>query len=107
MHSTRDVLIQTEDIDAATNFYEQVLGLNVFERSKQLVGLETGSFRLFIDRGKSFGPVFEFVVPNLDQAKKMLTERGCHVEAEDPRIPRCYIRDPFGLIFNIAEESNP
>jgi hypothetical protein len=34
----------------------------------------------------------------------MLVENGCRIEIEDPRVPRCYVRDPFGLIFNIAEK---
>jgi catechol 2,3-dioxygenase-like lactoylglutathione lyase family enzyme len=105
MTSSRDVLIQTNKMDEATTFYEKVLGLKVIERSKQLVGFETGSFRLFIDKGESYGPVFEFGVPNLEQAKKMLIENGCRVEIEDPSVPRCYVRDPFGLIFNLAEKT--
>jgi len=106
MKSSRDVLIQTKKMAAAATFYEKVLGLNVIERSEQLIGFETGGFRLFIDKGESYGPVFEFYVPNLERAKKMLIENGCRIEIEDPRIPRCYIRDPFGLIFNLAEKSN-
>jgi predicted enzyme related to lactoylglutathione lyase len=105
MKSSRDVLIQTNNINAAATFYEKILGLKVIERTKQLIGFETGSFRLFIDKGESYGPVFEFYVSNLDQAKKMLIENGCHIEVEDLRIPRCYIRDPFGLVFNLAEKS--
>ena len=106
MKSSRDVLIQTNKINAATSFYEKVLGLKVIERSEQLVGFETGGFRLFLDKGKSYGPVFEFYVSNLNDAKKMLIENGCRIEVEDLRIPRCYIRDPFGLIFNLAEKSD-
>jgi hypothetical protein len=104
MKSSRDVLIQTTNINTAAAFYESVLGLKVIERSAQLIGFETGSFRLFLDRGESYGPVFEFYVSNLDQAKKMLIENGCRVEVEDRRVPRCYIRDPFGLVFNLSEK---
>jgi hypothetical protein len=39
--STRDILIQTEDIEAATAFYETVLGLGVFMREPAMVGLES------------------------------------------------------------------
>lgn len=106
MKSSRDVLLQTEQMDAAANFYETVLGLKVIERSKKLVGFETGSFRLFIDKGEPYGPVFEFFVPDLKKAKTLLVENGCRVELEDPLVPRCYIRDPFGLTFNIAEKSD-
>ena len=106
MKSSRDVLIQTTKMDAAAIFYEKVLGFQVFERSEQLIGFETGSFRFFIDKGKSYGPVFEFYVPDLKQAKKTLVENGCRIEVEDPKVPRCYVRDPFGLIFNLAEKKS-
>ena len=106
MKSSRDVLIQTTNIVAAAEFYEKVLGFQVIERSEQLIGFETGSFRFFIDKGESYGPVFEFYVPDLKQAKKSLVKNGCRIEVDDPKIPRCYVRDPFGLIFNLAEKKN-
>jgi catechol 2,3-dioxygenase-like lactoylglutathione lyase family enzyme len=106
MKTSRDILIQTKKMATATKFYEQVLGFKVIERSDQLIGFETGSFRFFIDKGEPYGPVLEFYVPNLEQAKKILIENGCHIEIEDPKVPRCYVRDPFGLIFNLAEKKN-
>jgi catechol 2,3-dioxygenase-like lactoylglutathione lyase family enzyme len=102
MNSSRDVLIQTNKMDEAALFYEKILGFNVIQRDEQIIGFETGSFRFFIDKGVSYGPVFEFFVPDLEQAKKTLVENGCRIEAEDPNVPRCYISDPFGLIFNIT-----
>jgi hypothetical protein len=26
---------------------------------------------------------------------------------EDPSIPRCYLRDPFGLVFNLGRSATP
>ena len=101
--SSRDVLIQSDQLNEAVRFYETELGLLVIHRSETLVGLETGSFCLYVEKGPSYGPVFEFYVANLAAAKEKLVAAGCRVEAEDPSIPRCYIRDPFGLIFNLAE----
>ncbi len=101
--SSRDVLLQSDDLSDATDFYESVLGLRVTHRSDTLVGFETGSFCLYIDKGPSYGPVFEFYVPDLEAAKKKLLAAGCRFENEDPSVPRCYVRDRFGLIFNLAE----
>ncbi len=101
--SSRDVLIQAEDLEAACAFYEQRLGLTAFMKEENLVGLEAGAFRLFLDRGPKYGPVFEFFVDNLEAAKSELQAAGCVIEIEDPRVPKCYVRDPFGLVFNIAE----
>ena len=33
----------------------------------------------------------------------MPVENGCCIEIKDPLGPRCYVRDPFGLILNLAE----
>ena len=102
--STRDILIQTEDIESAAEFYETVLGLRVFMREPAMIGLESGAFRLFLDKAESYGPVLEFKVDDLEAAKRALTAAGCRIENDDPSVPRCYIRDPFGLIFNIAQK---
>lgn len=102
--SSRDVLLQAEDIDLAARFYETELGLTVFLREDRLIGLEAGAFRLFLDKGPSYGPVFEFFVDDLAAAKTRLTAAGCRIEQEDPGVPRCYVRDPYGLVFNIAQQ---
>jgi catechol 2,3-dioxygenase-like lactoylglutathione lyase family enzyme len=104
MKSSRDVLIQTKKMDVAANFYENVMGFKVFKRNEHIIGFETGSFRLFLDKGEPYGPVFEFITPHFEETKHKLMKAGCRVEEEDPKIPRCYLRDPFGIIFNLAEE---
>jgi predicted enzyme related to lactoylglutathione lyase len=104
INSTRDVLLQTDKLDAAVRFYQSVLGLRVTHQSETLVGFETGSFCLYIDKGPAYGPVFEFCVEDFAAAKQQLITSGCRVENEDPTVPRCYMRDPFGLVFNLAEK---
>ncbi len=106
MKSSRDVLIQSDKLAEATHFYGEVFGLSVSPRSQSLVGFETGAFCLYVEKGPAYGPVFEFLVPDLEAAKKTLVAAGCRIENDDPSVPRCYMRDPFGLIFNIAERDN-
>jgi catechol 2,3-dioxygenase-like lactoylglutathione lyase family enzyme len=100
--SCRDVLLQTADPEVASRFYQEKLGLSVFMKEEAIIGLEAGAFRLFLERGPAFGPVFEFFVDDLDVARAELTAAGCRIEADDPSVPKCYLRDPFGLTFNIA-----
>jgi catechol 2,3-dioxygenase-like lactoylglutathione lyase family enzyme len=102
--STRDILIQTEDLEAATAFYQDILGLGLFMRETTMIGLESGAFRLFLDRAEPYGPVLEFKVDDFEAAKRQLVAAGCRIENEDPSVPRCYIRDPYGLIFNIVQK---
>jgi predicted enzyme related to lactoylglutathione lyase len=102
-HSSRDVIIRTGDWGKATRFYKSVLGLPVTHRSKTLMGFETGSFCLYVEKGKEHGPVFEYLVPDIQAAKRKLVAAGCAILEEDPDLPRCYIRDPYGVVFNIGQ----
>lgn len=54
-------------------------------------------FLLYVEKGQAHGPVFEFLVPDVQATKRKLLAAGCTVEEEDPSIPRCYIRDPYGI----------
>jgi hypothetical protein len=71
-HATRDVVLQVEDMARALKFYGET------------------------EQGKRPGPVFEFLVPELQAA-------GCQVVEEDPELPRLYLRDPYGLTFNLSQ----
>jgi catechol 2,3-dioxygenase-like lactoylglutathione lyase family enzyme len=101
-HSSREIIIRTDSWVEATRFYEIVLGLPVTLRTDTLVGFETGAFCLYVEKGRDHGPVFEFLVPDIQAAKGRLVDAGCVVQEEDPALPRCYIRDPYGVVFNIA-----
>lgn len=104
--STRDIIIHTGNFDEAVRFYRDVLGLATTMNSEKLVGFETGAFQLFVD-GRSplrTGPVFEFFVTDVGAAKRELLAAGCELVSEDASIPRCYIKDPHGLMFNLNPE---
>jgi catechol 2,3-dioxygenase-like lactoylglutathione lyase family enzyme len=101
--ASRDVIIRTERFDEAVRFYESVLGLKRFQLGESMAGFETGALRLFVERGPRHGPVFDFLVPDMAAAKSALLAAGCAVIEEDPAVPRCYIRDPHGLVFNIEQ----
>jgi catechol 2,3-dioxygenase-like lactoylglutathione lyase family enzyme len=100
-HATGDVIIRTGDLNAAVCFYQSVLGLPITYRSDNLVGFNTGAFTLYVERGTAHGPIFEFLVRDIDQAKAQLLASGCRLIEEDPSLPRCYMQDAQGLTFNI------
>jgi predicted enzyme related to lactoylglutathione lyase len=106
VQSTRDVIIRTNAWAEATNFYGSVLGLPVTYQSETLMGFETGSFCLYVEKGNEHGPIFEFLVPDVQAAKRQLIAAGCTVQEEDASVPRCYIRDPYGVVFNIGQARN-
>jgi catechol 2,3-dioxygenase-like lactoylglutathione lyase family enzyme len=101
--ASRDVIIRTDDFQEATRFYESVLGLPIVHVGESLIGFDAGAFRLYVEKGPGHGPVFDFLVSDLQAAKRTLTAAGCIIQEENPAVPRCYIRDPHGLVFNIEQ----
>lgn len=101
--STPDVIIQVASLAEARNFYAKALGLSVTNLNDRMLQVDTGSFPLFVEEGKSPGPVFEFLVDDVQAAKAELLQRGCMLVDENPKVPRCYLRDPFGLTFNLGK----
>ncbi|GLQ47631.1 hypothetical protein GCM10007862_26820 [Dyella lipolytica] len=100
--SSRDVIIRTNDWAGATQFYASTMGFAVVHRSEKMVGFETGAFRLYVEKGEGHAPVFECLVPDVQAAKERLVAAGCAVVEEDASVPRCYMRDPYGITFNIG-----
>jgi catechol 2,3-dioxygenase-like lactoylglutathione lyase family enzyme len=102
MRSTRDVIIRTEDFAAAVRFYEHVLGFAVTLRQDHLVGFDTGAIQLFVERGAPpHPPVFELRVADVAAERDRLVAAGCTLVEENPALPRCYVRDPYGFVINL------
>lgn len=102
VRSSRDVILRTRDWDRALAFYGTVLGLPLQRHGDNLVGFDGGGFVLYVERGEPHGPVHELLCADTAQARQQLLAAGCEVVEEDPGVPRCYVRDPFGLVFNLG-----
>jgi predicted enzyme related to lactoylglutathione lyase len=96
-----DILIQAPDPQAAAAFYVEQLGFSITGDEPQMVTLHGDNINLFIERGPALGPVLEVTVSNVEEAKKRLVEHGCEVVKDEPEFPRCYVRDPMGLLYNL------
>jgi len=103
LKSSRDVIVRTESLAEAERFYGAVLGFAVSSRGLGIVGFETGSFCLYIEEGSQHGPVFEILVADVEATKTRLLTAGCTLVEEDRSVPRCYVRDPYGVTFNIGK----
>jgi predicted enzyme related to lactoylglutathione lyase len=96
-----DILIQAEDPKSAASFYVEQLGFQVTGETPML-SLHGRNINLFIERGPALGPVLEVTVQSVEEAKARLVKNGCVVVKDEPDFPRCYVRDPFGLIYNLT-----
>ncbi|MBZ5606702.1 MAG: VOC family protein [Acidobacteriia bacterium] len=96
-----DILIQAQDPKAAALFYVQQLGFEITGETPNMISLHGQHINLFIERGPALGPVLEVTVDNVEAAKLRLVKNGCEIVKDEPDFPRCYVKDPFGLIYNL------
>ena len=96
-----DILIQTEDPEKAAAFYVQHLGFEI-TATKPMIGLHGNHINLFIGRGPALGSVLEVTVDNVQEASARLLKQGCEIIKDEPHVPRTYVRDPYGLIYNLT-----
>lgn len=98
-----DILIQAEDPMKAADFYVKELGFEITDNNPNMVGLHGENINLFIEPGPALGPVLEVTVKSVEEAKARLQKKGCQIIKDQPDWPRCYIKDPQGLIYNLTE----
>ena len=98
-----DILIQAEDPKAAAMFYVEQLGFTISGEEPHMMSLHGKSINLCIERGPKLGPVLEVMVADVAEAKRRLVEQGCIIVKDEPEFPRCYVQDPFGLIYNLSK----
>ena len=97
-----DILIQAQDPQKAALFYVNNLGFRITDDNPNMIGLHGKKINLFIEPGPTLGPVLEVTVDNVAEARVRLVANGCEIVKDEPDFPRCYIKDPFGLVYNIT-----
>ena len=98
----KDILIQSPDPKGAALFYVDHLGFEITEESADMVSLHGKHINLFIERGPGLGPVLEVTVDDVEAAKHRLVKQGATIVKDEPEFPRCYMQDPFGLLYNLT-----
>jgi catechol 2,3-dioxygenase-like lactoylglutathione lyase family enzyme len=98
----KDILIQAPEPKRAAAFYVQTLGFEITEECPNMISLHGEHINLFIERGPALGPVLEVTVDDVSKARLRLAKNGCEVVKDEPDFPRCYVKDPFGLTYNLT-----
>jgi hypothetical protein len=78
------------------------LGFTITDETPELVSLHGKHINLFIERGPALGPILEVFVEDVEAACARLVRTGCKIVKNEPEFPRCYVEDPFGLIYNVS-----
>ena len=97
-----DIIFEAPDPKAAAMFYVRELGFEITDEAPNLISLRGKHINMFIERGAPLGPVFEVSVGDVEAAKARLIASGCEIVKDEPDFPRCYVRDPHGLMYNLT-----
>lgn len=101
-----NVAVRTKKFSEAVEFYKTVLGFDDRSSDPELADFDADPLNLFVLEDDEFrGPVMELFVDDLEQARDVLVANGCQVLRWRGKGQDCYIRDPFGVTFNIWEVS--
>jgi catechol 2,3-dioxygenase-like lactoylglutathione lyase family enzyme len=85
-------------------FYKNVLGFEVKGKVGTAYELGTEPIRMFVDKDDPRELVLELIVPDLMEARDELVKAGCRVIKWEGKGQDCYIRDPFGTMYNLWED---
>ena len=94
----------TKDWKQSVHFYKDVMGLNVQESESHLEIKDEKIFMYIQDNPNIQGMVMEYVVSDVEEAKSYLISHGCTVLKWDGKGKDCYMKDPYGIVFNLWEE---
>jgi predicted enzyme related to lactoylglutathione lyase len=97
-----DILIQAQDPKKTAMFYVKQLGFEITDEKPNMISLHGEHINFFIERGPAMGPVLEVTVASVEEAKRQLVKSGCEIVKDEPDFPRCYLKDPYGLIYNLT-----
>jgi catechol 2,3-dioxygenase-like lactoylglutathione lyase family enzyme len=105
MKTTNEVIFRTRDLSRVKEQYGAKLGFPVVLEKEGMIGFDTGQQNMYFELGDPNGAVFEMTVEDLGRARDELVALGWEVIEDNPAIPRCYLRDPFGVVFNLEDRS--
>lgn len=99
-----NVAVRTDRYQEALKFYSDVLGFENRSEDPELADFDAEPLRMFVIEDRELeGLIHELFVEDLEAARDELVKQGCEVIRWHGLGQDCYIRDPFGVIFNLWE----
>lgn len=105
--SNSEIAVHVANLEKAEYFYGEVLGFRLLAKTTRQLEFDTGKLRLYVNLDSrplaSFVPSFD--VADREAAREYLEGAGCkpvHI-ATHPGL--YYMRDPFGLLFDMVERN--
>ncbi len=100
-----NVAVRTDRYQEALDFYSNVFGFENRSQDPDLGDFDASPLRLFvIEDSELSGLVHELFVEDLETARDELVNAGCEVIRWRGKGQDCYLRDPFGVVYNLWED---
>lgn len=109
-HYSPHIAVQVENVEAAVQLYEHVLGMERVAKTDDIscgeneVILRKGPITLYVEEGKRGATFFEFKVDDIQEAEAALLAVGCTITQEFSATSKM-VADPFGLCFHVWQET--
>jgi len=105
--SNSEIAVHVSSLEKAEHFYGEVLGFRLVAKTGRQLEFDTGKLRLYVNLDSrpltSFVPSFD--VADREAAREYLEGAGCKPVHISTHPGLYYMRDPFGLLFDLAERN--
>jgi len=106
--SSSEIAVHVANLEKAEHFYAEVLGFRLLARTTRQLEFDTGRLRLYVNLDSkplnSFIPSFD--VADREAAREYLEGAGCKPVHISTHPGLYYMRDPFGMLFDIVERKS-
>lgn len=100
---TTDIAVGVDDIEAARDYYRDVMGFEVGKTGEGWIQMLTGPLKLYLCKDDGNSPMLDFTVEDMSAAEARLTENGAVVVGRSGS--EFYVRDKYGLCFCVEPPS--
>lgn len=97
------IAFQVRDLEKATSFYRDVLGMEVVSSDENESHMKCGPINFYAENSEGNATFFEFKVESVSEASEILEQNGCRITQEYSPKSRMFA-DPFGMRFHIWED---
>jgi catechol 2,3-dioxygenase-like lactoylglutathione lyase family enzyme len=103
--ANNEIAIHVADLGKAAHFYGDVLGFKLLGRTERQLEFDTGALRLYVnlDSRPMAGFIPSFDVSDREAAREYLFALGCKPVLIPSQPGLYYMRDPFGLMFDLVQ----
>ena len=103
--SNSEIAVHVSSLEKAEHFYADVMGFRLVAKTGRQLEFDTGQLRLYVNLDSRPLPSYvpSFNVADREAACEYLESVGCKLMHIASQPGLYYIRDPFGMLFDIVE----